>query len=459
MRGDTICALCTATGPSALSLIRISGPKALEITKKIAGFLPFEPESHRLYFGILKKGKIPLDQVLVSYFSQGRSFTGEETLEISCHGGGTYRLILKALLEGGARLAERGEFSLRAFSNGKIDLVQAEALLELIEAKSEKVRRQAFSQLTGRLSKRFHEIEKMWVFLLSHLEADIDFSMEGLETLKEKEIEKNLKKLKEEILELLFRYNPIENLEKGLLFGIFGRVNSGKSSLLNVLLKEDKAIVSEEEGTTRDLVDGTLSNPEGLSITLKDSAGFRLSQSDGETKGQTKARELFFSCDYKIVLLDSTCFEEQKLESFLFENPLKTLFVFTKKDLAKKNLKKLLQIAEKKIKKPCVFEKNQIFFVSSLTGEGISSLRKKILSYGKIEEEGFFISNYRHYKGIKTMEKSLKRSLSLLKKREWERDLMALELREGFMALYEILGRQIEGRILDQIFQKFCIGK
>ena len=460
MRGDTICALCTPKGKGAISLIRISGPKALEITRKLALFLPLKPESHRAYFGVLKRAREALDQVLVTYFAKGRSFTGEESLEISCHGGEIYNKILKALLENGARLAERGEFSLQAFSNGKIDLIQAEGLLQLIESQSEIARRQAFAQLRGQLSKQIQGIEKKWLFLLSHLEADIDFVLEGLNTLKEEQIEKLLQELQLDLTELLSGYRPFENLQKGLIFGIFGKVNSGKSSLFNALLAEDKAIVSKEEGTTRDLVEGHLLNPQGLNISLKDSAGFRTSAtSEGEQKGQKKSKELFLACDYRIVVLDWVAFEKQELEKFLFEEPSKTLFVFTKKDLAKNNLS-LKKLALSLKKKQNLFPpKKQTFFVSSLTTEGISFLRKKILSYGEVQQEDFLISNYRHYKGLKVMEESLKNCLSILKNSKGEKDLMALELRQGLLALYEILGKQIDDQVLDSIFKEFCVGK
>ena len=461
MKGDTICALCTPKGKGAISLIRISGPEALKITKKLAPFLPSKPESHRAHFGTLKRGPEALDQALITYFAEGRSFTGEESLEITCHGGEIYNEILKALLSAGARLAERGEFSFQAFSNEKMDLVQAEGLLQLIESRSRAARQQSFSQLEGLLSQKLKGLEKQWLFLLSHLEADIDFSMEGLNALDEKQIEKLLKKLKEELKELLSRYRPFENLQKGLIIGIFGRTNSGKSSLFNALLGEDKAIVSAEEGTTRDLVEGRLSNFEGLNICLKDSAGFRKSRSEGEQKGQKKSKELFSFSDYKLVLLDSSQFEKQDLEDFFFEEPSKTLLVFTKKDLVKKGLrlKDLLDSLKKKLKTPFLPLEDQSFFVSSLTGEGISNLRDKILSFGKLNPEEFLISNYRHYKGLKVMEESLNNCQLVLKNSQAERDIMALELRQGLLALYEILGKQIDDKLLDSIFKEFCIGK
>ena len=317
-----------------------------------------------------------------------------------------------------------------------------------------------FHNFKGQLSKKIQKIEKNWLFLLSHLEADIDFSLEGLNTLEDKKIEELLKELKLEILDMTSRYRPFKNLQKGLIFGIFGKVNSGKSSLFNALLNEDKAIVSKEEGTTRDVVEGQLSNPQALNITLKDCAGFRLSNSEGEKEGQKKSRELFYSCDYKIVLLDSVNFEQQELEEFLFQEVSKTFLVFTKKDLLKKErtIKNLLSSLKQRQKDILFPPEEQIFFVSSLTGESISFLRKKILSCGKIQQEDFLISNYRHYRGLKIIEESLESCLSILNA-QGERDLMALELRQGLLAIYEILGKQIDDKILDNIFKEFCIGK
>ena len=228
MKGETIVALCTPKGKGALSLLRISGPKACEITRKMASFLPTKPESHKAYFGTLKSGDQEIDQVLITYFKKGKSFTGEESLEISCHGGEVYAEILKEFLEKGARMANKGEFSFQAFSNGKMDLVQAEALVQLIEAESKFARTQALFQLKGKLSKKLLEIEKAWLFLLSHVEADIDFSLENLNLLENKELKQKLKALRKELEILTSRYQPFEKLQEGLSFGIFGRTNAGK---------------------------------------------------------------------------------------------------------------------------------------------------------------------------------------------------------------------------------------
>ena len=476
MKGETIAALCTPKGKGALSVLRISGPRALEITKQLAPFLPSQPESHRVYFGTLKDKKNQLDQVLITYFEEGKSFTGEECLEISCHGGGVFAEVLKALLKRGARTAEKGEFSFQAFSNGKMDLVQVEALLQLVIAESPYARGQALFQLKGNLSKKFLNLEKIWLFLLSHVEADIDFSLENLSLLGEAQIQEKIKELKKTVEDMISRYKPFEKLQEGLVFGIFGRSNVGKSSLFNALLREDRAIVSDEEGTTRDVLSDRLFNKAGLNILLKDCAGFRRSQSEGEQKGQKKAWELFEECDYRLLLLDSSHLD---LETELFQKLDKTWLVFTKSDLltpaqeknqnrksnafkrkgwkrsqskalCKTDLIRALKRRYKNLKLP-----ERAFLVSSVSGEGISDLRKDMLACGALQSEDFLISNSRHYQALQKMKDSLDRC----EKIDFERDLIALELRQGLLALYEILGKQIEDKVLDQIFKQFCIGK
>ena len=293
MTEDTIVALCTAQGRGALSVLRLSGPQALLITRSLAHFLPKKPESHKAYFGTLKRKDLNLDEVLVTYFKKGQSFTGEESVEISCHGGEVYSDILESLISEGARPAKKGEFSLQALSNGKMDLTQAEGLLQLIESESQIAKTESLKQLKGALSKKLLEIEEKWLFLLSHIEADIDFSLENLNTLTEDQIQKEIQNLLKELDSFFSSYQPFEKLQKGLIFGLFGEVNAGKSSLFNALLAEEKAIVSDEEGTTRDIVEASLSNPKGLNILLKDCAGFREGKSEGEKKRSRKIKGAF----------------------------------------------------------------------------------------------------------------------------------------------------------------------
>ena len=316
MKEETLCALCSAPGRGACSLLRLSGPESLKIIKKLAPFLPKEIEPRKVHFGTLKEDGEALDQVLLVYFKEGQSFTGEEVVEISCHGGGVYQDILKACIKLGARPAGKGEFSMRAFLNGKMDLTQAEALLSLIESESKLARKQALFQLKGGLSKKFKGLEKKWLFLLSHIEADIDFSQENLNVYSLNEIKEQITLLIKDLELLLKKYQPFDKLQKGLSFGIFGNTNAGKSSLFNKLLEEDKAIVSKEEGTTRDLVEGTLKNEKGIKILLKDSAGFRETRSDGEKKGQEKSKNLFLDSDYRLMLVDGSSKESPSSDFF-----------------------------------------------------------------------------------------------------------------------------------------------
>ena len=530
MTEDTLVALCTAQGQAALSVLRLSGPKALSIGRAIAMFLPEKPESHKVYFGTLKHKGQKLDEVLLTYFSQGKSFTGEETLEISCHGGGVYRDILESLIEEGARPAKRGEFSLQAFSNGKMDLAQVEGLGQLIESESKIARAESLKQLKGELSKKLLDIEKKWLFLLSHVEADIDFSLENLNTLSEDQIQKEIQNLLKELDLLLSNYQPFDKLQKGLVFGLFGSTNAGKSSLFNALLREERAIVSEEEGTTRDIVEASLLNPKGLNLLLKDCAGFRDSESHGEKKGQEKSLELFKNCDYRCLLVDGSFFKKhfrhkkpksstfplregsshfqnssasQKNGTAFLEKELalacqslapqqKTWLVITKIDLLdnSKEVSKTKALEEEDITKEIseikdFFETKsselqelkieKTFFVSSLTKKGLSHLKEQMLACGNKNQESFLITNSRHHEALQNMKSSLlqcqkpeqkksnkknnKQKEKHLTYEEKSLDIIALNLQEGLMSLYEILGKQVDDKVLDQIFKKFCIGK
>ena len=348
-------------------------------------------------------------------------------------------------------------------------MVQAEGLLRLIESRGELARHQALLQLKGELSKKLTNLEKPWLFLLSQIEADIDFSMEGLETLSEKQIEHHLKDLKKKVEKFLSQYKPFENLQKGLRVGIFGQINSGKSSLFNVLIEEDKAIVSEEEGSTRDPVEAEILNPsdlnKGLNICLKDSAGFPAAFSHrkigrAETLAKKKSEELALQSDYKLLLFESlSC--KNNLPAYLFKSLSKTFIVFTKKDLLDKDTdpKLLLKKLQKSAPLLKSFPSHRIFLTSALKGQGIRFLRKSLLALGDLDQTEVFVISERHRKALLVMEEALSRCLLILSDRGFERDLIALELRRGMAALYEILGRRIEDEILDRIFKEFCIGK
>ena len=456
MNRDPICALCTPPGKGALAVIRLSGADAVQIARAVTPFLPEKLISRKVYIGEIKDGNQAIDQVVLTYFAEGNSFTGEETVEISCHGGKLIsNEILKLLVSAGARSAERGEFSFRAFVNGKMDLVQAEGLHQLIESRNKQARQTAFYQLQGRFSQELRLLEEKWMEALSQLEADIDFSLEGLETLRGSDLKKWLRELEAQVQGILSRYRPFDSLQKGLTVGLFGPSNAGKSTLFNRLIGEDKSIVTDSAGTTRDIVEGVFS--EGTLI-LKDTAGFREAEGEAEQIGQKKTRELFSKADFRLLILDGSTPLPLGFKSYgeVFQ---KGYVVWTKKDLCPSDLtgEKLLSQARERF--PAFFGKISLkdtFFVSSLTGAGLSDLRKKLLSFGGNSD--VLVSNLRHFKNLQIMKSSLNNALALLKG-AGERDLLSLELREGLLALYEITGKQLDDRILDTIFKQFCIGK
>ena len=483
MKEDTICALSTPSGKGALAVIRISGPEA---SKKVRSFVPLPKtlESHKAYVRIFKEGKDSLDQVVLTYFEEGRSFTGEETFEISCHGGPfIYGRILQALLKKGLRMAEPGEFSLRAFYNGRKDLVQAEGLFQLIESRSERARQNAFFQMEGRLSSKLGELEKKWLNLLSHLEADIDFSMEGISVLSSRARQGILKSLLQKVQSLIDRYQSFERLQKGLVVGFFGPVNSGKSTLFNRILGEKKAIVTEEEGTTRDIVEGQIQRGT-LELSLRDTAGARKTLSSAEKIGQSKTQELFFSCQVPVIVLEAPGIISQentsslkslflwlergkrgegkkkakqgKAESRFFK---RGLVVVTKKDLSpktkKKDLLKNLKLSPSFLSKVFYFSNRK----ETESGEFLKFQEKLLsLTSSQKEKEGFLITSLRQLQGFQKMKDALIETLEL-EKGLGERDLMALALRRGLLSLYEITGKQLDDKILDTLFKKFCIGK
>ena len=456
MNRDPICALCTPPGKGALAVIRLSGPGAGRIAQTVASFLPKKLMAQKVYVGEIKDGDQAIDQAVLTYFAEGSSFTGEETVEISCHGGEIiYKEILKLLISAGARPAERGEFSFRAFMNGKMDLVQAEGLHQLIESRNKQARQAALYQLQGRFSKELALLEEKWLEALSHLEADIDFSLEGLGTLGGSDVKKFLKELEAQVKGIVSRYRPFDSLQKGFTVGLFGPSNAGKSTLFNRLIGEDKSIVTASAGTTRDIVEGIL--PEG-SLILKDTAGFREAKGEAEQIGLAKTQELFSQADFRLLILDGSAPlpSDFKFYGKAFQ---KGGVVWTKKDLCPSLPKeKLLSLAQKQF--PGFFEKmslNDTFFVSSFTGEGLKDLRKKLLFLSGNSD--VLASNLRHFKNLKIMQSSLNKALALLRNGTGERDLISLELREGLLALYEITGKQLDDRVLDNIFKQFCIGK
>ncbi len=445
---DSVCALATAHGLGAISVIRISGPRAAEITRKLAAFLPENLESHKIYYGVLKSASSQdsLDEVLLSYFAQGRSFTGETTFEISCHGSeAVVNEILRALVEGGARPAERGEFTYRAFMNGRMDLVQAESVLAMIESRSKRASGLALRQLQGELSRRLRDLVEKLTWILAHLEANIDFASEDIEIASVKILSDKAGAMLSEVEALIATHRSGRIIQNGFHVMLAGRPNAGKSSLLNALVESDRAIVTATPGTTRDFVEAEMQF-EGVRVTLVDSAGLRVTDDPVEKIGVGRALEKLGQVDLILYLVDAAEGVTDEDRVFFPQIPWdKAVVIANKSDLAKFS-----------------WSENgaRAIPVSALTGAGLTDVKNLLREQltREISEDSTLVSNVRHYQGLEIVRSSLKAALPMLDAGE-SADLIALELQSGLQALYEILGLTYDDQVMDRVFSEFCLGK
>ncbi len=456
---DTICALITTPGLSGISVIRVSGPRALEVVKKNCSFLPAQPESHRVYFGRFRSPQNELiDECLVTYFAEGKSFTSDQTLEISVHGGTSCAdRTLSELMLGGCRAAERGEFSFRAFYNGKIDLVQAEAIHSLIKSRSDHSRAQAIQQLSGRVSKKLTKIENQLIQSLAQIEASIDFSTEDIEPYSLKKIQDLLILTKQDVDELVRGYQRGRVLNEGLQIILAGPPNAGKSSLYNSLLGQDKAIVSATPGTTRDILETPLRDF-GMPLMLVDTAGLRETQEDIEKIGIRKTQERLGSADIIFYLLDVTNYETWDLSPMSSFNSV--IPVVTKIDQVPLDSQRRQQMVAQIIQKMTSQDSHQIFFVSSKTSEGIQQVRDFLekKSLVDIHHDESLITQHRHFDHLSKCQIHLQEAIDMLNESA-SYDLLALELQTALRELFSLLGKEFDEQVLDQVFKQFCIGK
>lgn len=484
---DTICAVITPYGKGGVSVIRVSGPQALKTAQKICPFLPKNPSSHQAYFGFLNHEGKDVDEVVVLFFKKGRSFTGEFTVEISCHGNPVIcEEILHILQELGCRSADRGEFTYRAFLSGRIDLAQAESVLSLIEAGSKKAKRQALHYLKGFFSKELTKIQNQIQKMLAHIEAEIDFSGENLETLSVEDCLKETMKIQKKIENLIGSYKQGVYVREGLKVGIFGPPNSGKSTLLNQFLGEERSIVSEQEGTTRDKIEEVFFIKD-QQVRIADTAGLRRSREFIEKKGLEKTLQTLESCSICFYVLDGSknfkdffdFFEKNSLKnnfsSFQKDEELsccekfyKKFFLRFKKEkedivfiFNKTDLKSKAEIlSDLKLNYPNeykIFLNKNSFFISAQKGRGLDSLKQFLLEKTQSGETSVYLP--RHYELFHQIQEHLRKTADLLKKKESSFELIAFELREVLERIQNILGQSADVDVLDQIFQQFCIGK
>ena len=446
---DTIIALATPPGNGAISVIRISGPQSITSVDKIFyGKLKLsECESHTIHYGkILNAENEILDDVLVSIFKSPNSYTGEDSIEISTHGSHLIvEKIISMLLLDDLRLAEEGEFTKRAFLNGKMDLAQAEAVADIINARTEVSLRGARNQLDGLLSKKVDLLREKLVNTSSLIELELDFAEEDLEFLSAKEVLEKINNIIEEIENLLSSYSFGRIIRDGVNVALVGKPNVGKSSLMNYLLKEARAIVSEIPGTTRDIIREELTI-DGILFKLYDTAGIRTTEDSIEKEGVLRSREAIRNADIVLFMNDvDTGFSLDLYNEILELSEIeRVVSVVNKIDVRR--------------------EENKSFDVkiSAKTGEGIDilfqKLKVKALGSHNYTEKSAVVSNLRHYNALKKSKENLESAKnSLCNKMSGE--FIAVDLRNAENSLGEIIGKVTTDDILNNIFEKFCIGK
>lgn len=445
---DTIVALATPPGIGAISIIRISGPNSfVAIDKIFFGKKPIkDAASHTIHYGKIFDKEHLIDDVLVSVFRAPNSYTGEDSVEISTHGSPLItQKIISLLIENDVRFAEPGEFTKRAFLNGRMDLAQAEAVADIINSNTEASLRGARNQLDGFLSQKVDQLRELLVNTSSLIELELDFAEENLEFLSIKEVLNNINRIEDEIDSLLSSYSFGRIIKDGVNVALVGKPNVGKSSLLNYLLKESRAIVSEIPGTTRDIIREEL-NIDGILFRLFDTAGIRNSSDIIEIEGVNRSREAVQNADIVLFLNDATIGFSSDLYDELLE--------LTKKE-------RILSVVNK-IDIARIEDSRFMVGISAKTGEGIKTLfdKMKLMAIGtkNYSEKSAIVSNIRHFDSLQKSRAHLegaKRSID----EKLTGEFIAVDLRNAESALGEIIGKVTSDDILNNIFSKFCIGK
>ena len=449
---DTIVAISTALGVGAISIVRLSGNDAIEIVNNcFKGKDLTKAESHTINYGhIIDKDEV-IDEVLVSIMKAPKTYTTEDVVEINCHGGiiSTKR-ILETMLTHGARLAEPGEFTKRAFLNGRIDLVKSEAVMDIIDSKSEEANKLALSQLGGSTSNMIHNFRQKLKQLLASIEVNIDYpEYHDIEVVTIDQIKHAVKEMKEDLFKVIKESKNSTLIKEGIKTVIIGRPNVGKSSILNKMLEQDKAIVTDIAGTTRDIVEGEISL-DGIVLNIIDTAGIRNTEDVVEKIGVEKSLSMIDDADLVIVVLNNNEILTSEDKEILnkTENK-KRIIVINKKDLTKK-----LDISDRNLE--------NVVETSANTIEGIKDLKEKIVELFQLEEiktkDYTYLTNARQialarqaYQSLEEAEKGIYNDLPI--------DMIEIDLKNTFDLLGEIIGETYSEEILDHLFANFCVGK
>lgn len=449
---DTIVALATAQGISAIAVIRLSGKKAITITQKIfKGKNLSEAPTHTAHFGTLQHNGKLIDEVLVTVFKEPNSFTRENAVEISCHGSPVIiKEIIKSLLAQGARLAGPGEFTKRAFLNGRFDLAQAEAVADLINAETDNARQAALNQMRGGFSKEINHLREELIHFASLIELELDFGEEDVEFAKRDDLRKLILKIQSYLTALIQSFDQGNVIKNGVPTVIAGKPNAGKSTLLNVLLNEEKAIVSEIAGTTRDVIEDEIVLG-GINFRFIDTAGLRETQDVIEAMGVERTRDRMKKASVILYLFDlstTTLAEIQGEVEGLEKLGIPFIKVGNKVDKANPELAKKLSGED-------------FIFISASNKTNIQQLKDKLLSFfqvSTVKSGDVLVTSLRHYQNLLQTHESLDRVLAGMSD-GITGDFLAMDIRQSLHYLGEITGEITTDDLLENIFSKFCIGK
>ena len=462
MNHDTICALATANGIGAIGIIRISGDDAISVSAKIFEGKNLEKaQSHTVHYGFIKDGDEVIDEVMVSVFKAPKTFTAEDSVEISFHGSPHIaKKILEVLIKNGARMAKAGEFTMRAFMNGRIDLSQAESIADLIASENEASRKVALNQLKGGITNEISFLRTDLLNFVSLIELELDFAEEDVEFADRSALNQLLDKIESKLRSLIESFQYGNAIKNGTAVAIIGKPNAGKSTLLNALLKEERAIVSNIAGTTRDTIEEIL-HIKGHAFRLIDTAGLRETVDEIEAIGVKKAKEKVENAEVLVYLIDAqsnNLNEDFRLLHELERDNLRTIICVTKTDLTGNEFD-----SSNFLTNLIATLKNEFSFISISAKENwnIEELKNELFSFVeqlKSEEGNVVITNQRHYEAL---EKSLE-AVDKVKDAittQISTELLAYELRNALEHLGEISGEVTNDEVLGNIFSKFCIGK
>ena len=465
-QGHPVAAIATPVGVGALAVVRISGTGVFDIAQRVfrkknkPTFRFAQSKGFRAHFGTIHDGEGLIDEVVALVFRSPNSFTMEDMVEFSCHGGPVVvKHILKVLLDEGCRLAEPGEFTRRAFLNGRIDLLQAEAIGEMIHARSESAFRTAVNQMQGRLSLRLNAMRERLLCSCALLELELDFSEEEVEFQSRSQLQEELHFLHEELSRLVESYQHGRILKEGVATVIAGRANAGKSTLLNALLGEERSIVSHIPGTTRDYIEEFFLHEKSL-FRLTDTAGLREEGEEIELEGIRRSFKKMSEADLILYLLDISLEnyleEVARIREFCMQYPAASVIVAANKiDLTLESADRLQQLRSKTGCEVCG--------ISAALGEGLDLLKHLMSSMveglDKRHESSVLVTSLRHYEALRNASDALDRAQALVVEGESGAELIALELRIALEYVGEITGQVVNEEILNLIFDRFCIGK